>query len=182
MTIIEASSEVVAAELTRASDVLGHFIEDQARKAKAELGFGYVLTPDAPNTYPALREAFQLSATSGLPLPISSENSDAVIYTAPSVNAALRFWHDVSHVRHGLTFELVDELELSLWHLDQLEDAGYERGSLVGQLLHADLTGQAYVQAFASRFPFDQRRFVTGCVTVGFDYGLLAELRRGGAP
>ena len=39
------------------------------------------------------------------------------------------------------------------------------------------LTGQAYVQAFAARFPFDQRRFVTGCVTVGFDHGLLAELR-----
>jgi hypothetical protein len=50
---------------------------------------------------------------------------------------------------------------------------------LVWRLLHADLTGQAYVQAFARRFPFDQRRFVTGCVTAGFDHGLLAELRSG---
>lgn len=47
------------------------------------------------------------------------------------------------------------------------------------RLLHADLTGQAYVQAFAKRFPFDQRRFVTGCVTAGFDHGLMAELRIG---
>ena len=76
-----------------------------------------------------------------------------------------------------MTFGLVDELELSLWHLGELEAAGHAPGSLIWRLLHADLTGQAYIQAFVARFPFDQRRFVTGCVTVGFDHGLLAELR-----
>jgi hypothetical protein len=183
MTIIDRSHEVaVIDELSQASDVLGRFIEEQARKAAAELGFGYVLVPDAPNTYSALCAAFQLSTATGVPLPISSENSDAVIYVRPSVNAALRFWHDVNHVRRRLDFGLVDELELSLWHLGELEAAGYERGSLIWRLLHADLTGQAYVQAFASRFPFDQRRFVAGCVTAGFDHGLLQELRNGGAP
>src|SRR5271167_4675063 len=116
-TVIDAICE----EFQQACDTLGRFIARQARATAAEVGFGYVLTPVAPNNYAALREAFELSATTGVPLPISSENSDAVIYSAPSVNAALRFWHDVSHVRRGLTFELVDELELSLWHLDQLE-------------------------------------------------------------
>jgi hypothetical protein len=91
---------------------------------------------------------------------------------------ALRFWRDVNHIRRRLDFGLVDELDLSLWHLGELEKAGYPRGSLVWRLLHADLTGQAYVQAFAHRFPFDQHRFVTGCVTAGFDHGLLAELKR----
>jgi hypothetical protein len=102
-----------------------------------------------------------------------------VIYTRPSVNGALRYWHDVNHVLRRLDFGLVDELELSLWHLGELEAVGHERGSLVWLLLQADLTGQAYVQAFAKRFPFDQRRFVTGCVSAGFDNGLLSELRRG---
>jgi hypothetical protein len=62
-----------------------------------------------------------------------------------------------------------------------LEVAGHERGSLIWWLLHADLTGQLYVQAFAQRLPLNQRRFVGGRVTAGFDHGLLAELRSGEA-
>ena len=93
-------TDVICEEFQQASDNLGDFIEQQAQATTAEVGFGYVLTSDAPNNYPALREAFELSTTTGVPLPISSENSDAVIYSAPSVNAALRFWHDVSPVSY----------------------------------------------------------------------------------
>lgn len=170
---------VTAADITEATDVLAAFIEEAAAQTADEVGFGYVLVPDAPNTFPALTEAYANSVATGEPLPISSENSDDVIYSPPSVNGALRFWHDVNHIRRQLDFGLVDELELSLWHLGELEKAGHPPGSLAWRLLHADLTGQAYVQAFACRFPFDQRRFVTGCVTAGFDHGLLAELRGG---
>ncbi|MCV7286726.1 hypothetical protein H7J87_15465 [Mycolicibacterium wolinskyi] len=169
-------------ELAEASEVLGRFIEQAARQTEDEVGFGYVLVPDAPNAYPALTAAYARSLATGCPLPISSENSDDVIYGRPEVNGALRFWHDINHVRRRLDFGLVDELELSLWHLGELEAAGHAPGSLVWRLLHADLTGQAYVQAFAQRFPLDQRRFVTGCVTAGFDHGLLDELRHGGTP
>jgi hypothetical protein len=178
---MSAAVQALADGLGEVSAILGRFIEQEAERAAEELGFGYVLTPDAPNSYPALCQAFTHSAATGAPLPISSNNSEAVIYSNPSVNGALRFWHDVNHVRRDLSFNLVDELELSLWHLGELEAAGHEPGSLVWRLLHADLTGQAYVQAFAKRFPFDQRRFVIGCVTAGFDYGVLDELRRGRA-
>jgi hypothetical protein len=85
-------------------------------------------------------------------------------------------------MRRDLSFNLVDELDLSLWHLRELESAGYPRVSLVWQLLHADLTGQVYLQALSERFPLDQRRFVIGCLTAGFDDGVLDELRRGRAP
>lgn len=173
---------VILDEFQQAREILGRFVEHQAQRTAAEVGFGYTPTPNAPSTYPALQEAFERSAATGDPLPISSENSDDVIYTLPTINGALRFWHDVNHVRRRLDFGLVDELELSLWHLGELEAAGHEPGSLVWRLLHADLTGQAYVQAFAQRFPFDQQRFVTGCVTAGFDHGLLDELRRDGPP
>jgi hypothetical protein len=180
MTALDDGRRTVADEVAEASHLLGSFIDEAAGRTGEEVGFGYVLTPDAPNNYPALVTAFEHSLATGTPLPISNENSEPVIYTSPDVNYALRFWHDVNHVRNGLNFELVDELELSLWHLGQLEAEGHERGSLVWRLLHADLTGGAYVQAFARRFPLDQRRFVTGCVTAGFDYGLLDELRTGG--
>jgi hypothetical protein len=168
-------------EIAEAAATLSDFIEEMAHGTAEAVGFGYELTPDAPNTYEALAAAYEQSSTTGALLPISSENSDAVIYTKSDVNFALRFWHDVNHVRRGLSFGLVDELELSLWHLGELEAAGHARGSLVWRLLHADLTGQAYVQAFARRFPLDQRRFVTGCVATSFDHGLLAELRTGEA-
>ncbi|MGJ6122344.1 hypothetical protein QN239_07185 [Mycolicibacterium sp. Y3] len=165
-------------EITKAAATLSDFIRQMATRTAEEVGFHYELTPDAPRTYEALVAAYKHSATTGAPLPISIENSDTVIYADLDVNYALRFWHDISHVRHGLTFDLVDELELSLWHLGELEKAGHRPGSQVWRLLHADLTGQAYVQAFARRFPLDQRRFVTGCVAAGFDHGLLAELKR----
>ncbi|GFM17889.1 MULTISPECIES: hypothetical protein [Mycobacteriaceae] len=177
MTILDNSRHHLRDDLLDAADTLSAFILSAAARTTEQVGFGYVLVSDAPSTFPTLSAAYAHSVATGDPLPISNENSDDVIYTPPSVNGALRFWHDVNHIRRQLDFGLVDELELSLWHLGELEHAGHRPGSLVWRLLHADLTGQAYVQAFASRFPFDQRRFVTGCVTAGFDHGLLAELR-----
>ncbi|MFV8241903.1 hypothetical protein [Mycolicibacterium peregrinum] len=182
MTILDDIRDQLGNDVLDAADTLSSFIMDAATRTAEQVGFGYILVPDAPSTFPTLTEAYQRSVTTGEPLPISSENSDDVIYSPASVNGALRFWHDINHVRRKLDFGLVDELELSIWHLDELERAGHPPGSLVWRLLHADLTGQAYVQAFAQRFPFDQRRFVTGCVTAGFDHGLLAELRSTAAP
>lgn len=178
MTARNGHPIALADEIADACDTLSSFIEQAAARTADEVGFGYVLTHDAPDTYPALVHAFGRSMAIGTPLPISSANSDDVIYTSPNTNGALRFWHDVNHVRRQLDFSLVDELELSLWHLGAVENAGHAPGSLVWRLLHADLTGQAYVQAFGRRFPFDQRRFVTGCLTAGFDHGLLTELRK----
>ncbi|MFH5230827.1 hypothetical protein [Antrihabitans spumae] len=178
MTIIDPNLAPTDRIVGEAIDNLGGFILDQAEQTTAHVGFGWIVTPDAPNTYEGVRRAYARSCLTGEPLPISGENSDDVIYTDPLVNVGLRFWHDVNHARRGLSFELVDELELSLWHLDQLELAGFPRGGLEWQLLHADLTGQTYVQAFARRFPVDQRQFVNSCVTASFDHGLLVELRR----
>jgi len=64
-----ALTDVICEEFQQASDNLGRFIEQQAQATAAEVGFGYVLTTDAPNNYRALREAFELSATTCIPLP-----------------------------------------------------------------------------------------------------------------
>ncbi|MGU3500913.1 hypothetical protein [Mycobacterium sp. C31M] len=178
MTVLNDLRDQRGEDVVDAADKLSAFIVAAAARTAEQVGFGYILVPDAPNTFPTLTEAYAHSVATGEPLPISSDNSDDVIYNPASVNGALRFWHDVNHVRRRLDFGLIDELELSLWHLGELEKAGHRPSSLVWRLLHADLTGQAYVQAFAQRFPFDQHRFVTGCVTAGFDRGLLAELKR----
>jgi hypothetical protein len=99
MTILDDLHHHLGDEITRATDVLSVFIEHAATRTADEVGFSYVLVANAPNTFPSLTEAYARSVATGEPLPISSENSDDVIYTPASVNGALRFWHDVNHVR-----------------------------------------------------------------------------------
>jgi hypothetical protein len=157
---------------------ISQFVVEQADKTRAQVGFWYEARPGAPSTFPVLKEAFARAAATGQPLPVANENSDSVIYTDPEVNYAMRFWHDVNHVRRRLSFELADELELALWHLSVLEGEGFTSDSTPWKLLHADLIGQATVMAYARRFPLDQQRFAEGCLAGGFDVGLLRELRR----
>ena len=165
-------------ELDDARNTLSRFVFDQAQATARDIGFSYRPASDAPTTYERLREAYATSQQTGRPLPISNQHSDNVIFTSPDANIAHRFVHDVQHCRLGLDFGLVDELELAIWHLDQLEDAGHQRGSLEWTLFHADLVGQIQINAFAKRFPSDQRQFGIDCAVLGFERGVLAELRR----
>lgn len=164
--------------LMRARRDLSAFIRDQALETKKAVGFGWVGVPAAPDTYQQLRGAWHHSKVTGAPLPVSKLFCDSVIYLEPSDNLAFRFWHDVHHVQLGLSFALPDELELALWHLDQLEEAGHPRGTLTHRLLEADLVGQVLIMAVGGRFPFDQMTFVQACADEGLTTGVLAELRR----
>jgi hypothetical protein len=167
-----------AAEVQLGREVLSEFVLEQAHRTAERVGFKWVGTTEAPDRYQPLVSAYQHSKASGEPLPISSENSHSVIYTSPDVNVAWRFWHDVHHVELGLSFKSVDELALALWHLGELQQAGFSRGSMPWRLLHADLVGQAHLWALARRYPEDQASFVRSCLSLGFEQGLLAEAKR----
>lgn len=174
------AQDVVAGRsaLEVARETVSNFVLAQADKTAAKIGFGYVPQVDASRTFDSLRLAFERSSQTGAPLPVSNEHSDSIIFIDPAVNFAMRFWHDVNHVQRRLTFHLVDELELSLWHLSILEATGFRPDGLEWQLLHADLVGQVYVMSLNRRFPLDQLRFAEGCISSGFDRGVLAESRR----
>lgn len=165
-------------QLAAARETLSEFVLDLAAQTSGEVGFGFVAQTEAPNTYPALRRAFAKSSASGSPLPVSDANSESAPYVTPEVNFALRYVHDVNHVRRRLSFSLPDELELALFHLGQLERVGFGPDSPVWQLLHADLLGSVYVMSIARRFPGDQLRFAAGCLGAGFDQAVLDEVRR----
>lgn len=154
------------------------FVRRTAKATAAEVGFGWAAVPDAPSTYQQLRGAYAASLTTGQPLPISSLNNDNSVFLKPEDNIAFRFWHDVSHVRLGLSFTLADELELATWHLAQAERAGFVPGSRGYRLLEADHVGQVLMQALGGRFPFNQEAFVLTYAQHGVGLGLLAELRR----
>lgn len=157
---------------------LSRFIRDRAEQTKNEVGFTWIGTPSAPSTYQQLRGAFNKSTSTGAPLPISNLFCDSSIYPVEEDNVRFRFWHDVHHVKLGLSFRLEDELELALWHLDQAAQAGILPGSVTYELLEADLIGQVLLMALIRRFPIDQAEFVNTCSQVGLMTGLLDEIRR----
>jgi hypothetical protein len=166
-------------ELEVARTVLTAFVIHKAESTAAKVGFRWKPTRTAPGTFEDLNLAFKHSVESGAPLPISSENSASVIYTTRAANFAMRFWHDVSHVRLALSFDVVDELELGLWHLEHVKHAGFDESGTVYRLLHADLVGQSQLLAYAGRFPLDQRRFVVESSRIGVDAAVLDEACRG---
>lgn len=166
-----------AGEIELARQILTDFVIEQADRTSRSIGFTWKPTADAPSRYDDLRAAFDRSQSTGDPLPISSQNNESLIYLTPSANVAFRFWHDVSHVNRRLTFDLVDELELALWHLSVLEAEGFRPVSVPWKMLHADLIGQAQLMALTRRFPHDQQRFVNSCLVDGFEQGLVDEAR-----
>ncbi|MDO9381068.1 MAG: hypothetical protein Q7T56_19660 [Nocardioidaceae bacterium] len=154
------------------------FIAEKARETEIEVGFGWVGTAEAPSTYQQLRGAYAHSQATGDPLPVSNEHCESTIYVLRSDNMAFRYWHDVSHVRQGLSFRLEDELELAMWHLSQIEQVGYDESSSVYRLFEFDLVGQIFLMGLIGRFPLDQGAFVGVCNQQGMLGGLLHEIRR----
>lgn len=157
---------------------LSRFVREQAQRAKDDLGFGWIGTPEAPSTYPQLRAAFAHSKATAEPLAISNLYCDDTVFMEPGDNVAFRFWHDTSHCRLGLSFSLPDEWELTLFHLEQLERAGLGPATREYQLLRLDLFGQIILLGIAGRFPLNQGEFTRTCAEIGLDAGVLRELRR----
>ncbi|MFV3114246.1 hypothetical protein [Gordonia amicalis] len=176
---LSVQSDYVSTEqISQARHAVSAWVMDAAVVKARRVGFAWVPTPDAPSTYPELCAAFARSIRSGGSLPVSSEHSGAVIWTSPEVNYAMRFVHDVSHVERKLTFSLCDEFNLALWHLSELERAGFAPDSLEYAFLKADALGQVIMNAVARRFPADQELFALECQQFGFEQGILREIRR----
>lgn len=166
-----------AGELIAARAELSELVRFKAVETEEKVGFGFVGCPDAPSQYQQLRGAYADSWATRTPLPISNEFCDTSIYLSPKDNMCFRFWHDVHHVKLGLSFNLDDELELATWHCTELERAGFDPAGLSFRLFRADIVGQLYLMGIAGRFPYNQLRFAETCLMHGFDVGLLDELR-----
>ena len=171
-------SHGTAPDTLQARERLGQFVHQQAAQAAADLDFGWVGSPDAPSTYPALQAAFTQAQLTGAPLPVSNLYCDDTIFLEPEDNIAFRFWHDTSHCRLGLSFALTDEWRLTMHHLAVLEAAGFDHGSDEYRLLRLDLIGQITLIGVAGRFPHNQGHFTRTCAEFGLDIGVLLELGR----
>lgn len=170
--------QLTTKELASARLNLSRFVRQQASRTARAVDFGWIGTVDAPSTYTQLRAAFAHSTKTGEPLPISNEHCVDTVFLKPSDNIAFRFWHDVSHCRLGLSFALPDEWELALWHLGQLEAAGFGPSSSEYQLLRLDLLGQIILIGIIGRFPLNQGEFTRTCAELGLDASVMTELGR----
>ena len=146
---------------------LGEFIVEQANRARDRLGFGWRPTDIAPSTYSELRREHRASELTCLPLRVSALFCDQTIYGSPTINHAMRFWHDTEHVRLSLNFEADDEMTLGVHHLEALRREGFGAHSIEHQLLHADTIGQTLCLAVLRRFPTDQKQFCATAVRWG---------------
>lgn len=177
-TSARQSDYILTSEIADARRRLTTWVYEQATATARRVGFAWMPRPDAPSTYDDLRVAFARSLRSGGSLPVSSENSAAVILTSPDANFAWRYVHDVAHVEHDLSFSLPDEYELALRHLSEFERAGFSPDSLEYAFLKADTLGQVMINAVARRFPSDQELFDLECQQFGFEQSILREIRR----
>lgn len=166
--------------LTVARRELTRFVEDQAVRTARDVGFSWRPDSAAPDRYDVLLAAYQNSVDTGQALAVSDLYCESTVYVSPGANMAFRYWHDVNHVRRGLSFGLVDELKLADLHLAELTASGLGPQTTAWQLLHADLVGQIYVMALIDRFPLAQGAFALDCVRRGFDVAVEAECRLSG--
>jgi len=169
---------VLTSEIDDARARLSAWVVERAEATAKRVGFKWAPSAHAPSIYADLCMAVFASSVVGHPLAVSSQHSDAVILISPEANHAWRFVHDVAHVERKLTFSLPDEFALALWHLEELECAGFSPDSLEYSFLKADTLGQVIVNSTARRFPEDQARFALECQQFGFEQGILREIRR----
>lgn len=167
-------------ELQAAREMLTAFVWERAEATRARTGVDWVFTPDAPDTYKELRQAWDVSRATGLPLPISSAASESVIFTEPEGNFVYRYWHDVTHLERERNFSNPHELDMAVFHLWDAEQHGLTRGSLPWRLLHADAIGNVLHWSVFREFVLDQRVFVENVVRFGLEAALLGEAARRG--
>lgn len=167
-------------ELQAARETLTAFVWERADGTRARTGVDWVFTRDAPDTYKELRQAWEVSLSTGAPLPISNAASESVIFTEPEGNFVYRYWHDVTHLERERNFSNPHELDMAVFHLWDAEQHGLTRGSLPWRLLHADAIGNVLHWAVFREFVLDQRVFVENVVRFGLEAALLAEAARRG--
>lgn len=152
------TTTVTSAEWAHASRALSRRITRLALEVKANSGIRPRFTADAPNNHPDLLKAYEKAQITG-ELDIWNGASDSAIYPA-DVNFQFRFWHDMGHISHGLTFTPEDETELQeRYHIWELRNLGLDTDSLPLRLYKADTLGQIEYMITHRVFPEDQAAF-----------------------
>lgn len=152
-----------SAEWAYASRALSRRIIRLSTQVETKSGISPNFTATAPDNHPALLEAYRRAQVTGK-LDIWNGASEDAIYPA-AINMKFRFWHDMGHIQHGLTFTPDDERELQeRYHIWELRHLGLDVDSLPMRLYVADTVGQIDYIVAHDKFPDNQAAFARAYV------------------
>ena len=146
-------------QFNNACQELGLFVLQQASNLMGQ-GWTCKATSNAPESYPELVD----SVINGV-VPIANYGCDHTIYDDAATNIAFRFWHDVLHIKHGLSFSKDAEMTVAAHHIRAARDAGLS--DLALNILNADTTGQVLYYYTHKKFVGHQKAFVYDCIRQG---------------
>lgn len=112
-----------------------------------ELAPRFTLSDRAPNTFP------ELCAQAAGSLVVWPGASERTIYGCPRVNWAFRAWHDLIHLQLGADFTLEGEVRVA-------KEQARLLGDRLGELVLAEVKGQAEYYQRHGYFPVDQVSFI----------------------
>jgi len=121
---------------------------------------------------------FRTCRVSGLPFRVLQEFSGDTIFVSPSVNWAMRFWHDTRHIWLRADFSTEGELAVASCHLARAKAEGFGRGSLEYALLQADTVGQTLYVTRSHRLVTHQLQFALDCALLSLDQAIEREMLR----
>ncbi len=149
-----------------ARERLTKFMIHKAHKVKRKLGFGYVESPFAPQSFAELCAEFAGSQMECKALPVYSEACDNTIYINKEGNWAFRYWHDTLHVMLDADYSQYGECIVAMRHLREIGDTfGYSSPEFL--MVNADTLGQVEYYARNNRFPTNQLKFVESYCSFG---------------
>lgn len=142
---------------------LAAWAHDAAATATAATGVRYVAVDDAPSSYGAMLDAWQIALEVSSVFPVFAGGSADTVYGRPEANHAFRFAHDWAHYLLGLSFTLDHERLVARSHVGSL--ARYGASADAAAVLWADTYGQSLYAERYGRFPTNQLEFVSAFVT-----------------
>jgi hypothetical protein len=134
-----------------AIEELKTFLEAQETKAKAE-GWTWFESTNAPSSYAELtlyNEARHL--------PIETDGNESSVYGRHH-NLLFRFWHDMTHLKLGVSFNKKGEYAVVDSHLKDAEAHGLSK--MATSILYADTKGQIDYYDWNKRYVNNQSDFI----------------------
>lgn len=126
-------------------------LHELLRRVQAKRHLSYVVHLVAPDDLRSVS-----SSATGV-LAVYGEYSDQTIYGAPANNHLARAWHDTIHMELQADIDMEGERRVSD---QQALEAERLTGTIIADLVHADLWGQTVYYHTLKSFPTNQAAFV----------------------
>lgn len=137
---------------------LDRFMIGHAAKFRRIHGFSYEESPNAPETFEALKNEYRHSRRYMKPFRVFDGASDDCVYSREG-NYAFRFWHDLTHVLADADLTFHGEVK-AIMHQLPVVIGQFGADSLEVKIFEADTLGQlGYFHATGAHVE-DQRDFV----------------------